>query len=51
MIATDLVIALVLGALLFVHDRSDVWIIYAVTLLYGASGYPVHVGASRRSSP
>ena len=39
MIATDIGIALVLGALLFVHDRGDVWIIYVVTLLYGASGY------------
>ena len=26
----------VLLALLFVHGRGDVWIIYAVTLLYGA---------------
>src|SRR5262249_34743851 len=39
MIATDLAIGLVLLSLLFVHDRSDVWIIYVVTLLYGASGY------------
>ena len=39
MIATDLAIGLVLLSLLFVHGRGDVWIIYAVTLLYGASGY------------
>ena len=39
MITVDLVVALVLGALVFVHDRSDVWIIYAVTFVYGASGY------------
>jgi MFS family permease len=39
MIATDLVIGVALLALLFVHGRGDVWIIYAVTLLYGASGY------------
>jgi MFS family permease len=25
-------------ALLFVHDRNDVWIIYAVTVFYGAAG-------------
>ena len=39
MIAADLGIALVLAALLLVHDRSDVWIVYVVTLLYGASGF------------
>ena len=39
MIATDLSIGLVLFSLLFVHDRADVWIIYVVTFLYGASGY------------
>jgi MFS family permease len=39
MIATDLSIGLVLLSLLFVHGRGDVWIIYAVTFLYGASGY------------
>ena len=39
MITVDLVVALVLGALVFVHDQSDVWIIYAVTFVYGASGY------------
>jgi MFS family permease len=30
--------AVVVLSLLFVHDRSDVWIIYAVTLFYGAAG-------------
>jgi MFS family permease len=30
--------ALVVLSLLFVHDRGDVWIIYVVTLFYGASG-------------
>ena len=30
--------AVVVLALLFVHDRGDVWIIYAVTVFYGASG-------------
>ena len=34
MIATDVGIALVLAALLLVHDRGDVWIVYVVTLLY-----------------
>jgi Na+/melibiose symporter-like transporter len=39
MIATDIAIGLVLLSLLFVHGRSDVWIIYAVTAAYGAAGY------------
>jgi MFS family permease len=39
MIATDLAIAAVLGALFLVHDRGDVWIIYVVTFLYGAAGF------------
>ncbi len=39
MIATDLSIGVVLLSLLLVHGRGEVWIIYAVTLLYGASGY------------
>jgi Na+/melibiose symporter-like transporter len=39
MIATDIVIGLALLTLLFVDRRGDVWIIYAVTLVYGASGY------------
>jgi Na+/melibiose symporter-like transporter len=39
MIATDVVIGLVVLTLVFVHGRGDVWLIYAVTLVYGASGY------------
>jgi Na+/melibiose symporter-like transporter len=50
MIAADLVVALVLGALLLVHDRGDVWIIYAVTFVYGASGF-LSRRPSRRFSP
>jgi len=46
MIATDVAIAIVLGALFFVHDRSDVWIIYAVTFLYGAAGFLFTSGQS-----
>jgi MFS family permease len=46
MIATDVAIAIVLGALFFVHDRSDVWIIYVVTFLYGASGFLFTSGQS-----
>src|SRR5215831_5520640 len=37
MIATDVAIGLVLLSLLFVHDRSDIWIIYVVTFLSGQS--------------
>ena len=39
--------ALVVLALLLVHDRGDVWIIYAVALFYGAAGT---FGASARSA-
>ena len=46
MIATDIAIAVVLGALFFVHDRSDVWIIYVVTFLYGAAGFLFTSGQS-----
>ena len=46
MIATDLAIGLVLLSLLFVHDRSDVWIIYVVTFFYGASGCLIASGQS-----
>jgi MFS family permease len=46
MIATDVAIAIVLCALFFVHDRSDVWIIYAVTFLYGAAGFLFTSGQS-----
>jgi MFS family permease len=37
MIVVDLVTAVALLALLFVHERSDLWIIYAVAAVYGAS--------------
>lgn len=37
MIAVDLGTALALLPLLLVHDRGDLWLIYAVALLYGAS--------------
>jgi len=30
--------AVVVLSLLFVHDRGDVWLLYAVTLFYGAAG-------------
>jgi MFS family permease len=30
--------AVVVLSLLFVHDRSDIWLLYAVTLFYGAAG-------------
>jgi MFS family permease len=46
MIGTDLAIALVLGALFFVHGRGDVWIIYTVTFLYGAAGFLFTSGQS-----
>jgi MFS family permease len=39
--------AIVVLSLLFVHDRGDVWIIYAVTVFYGAAGT---FGASARSA-
>ena len=37
MIANDVATGVVVLALLFVHDRSGLWIIYAVALVYGAS--------------
>jgi MFS family permease len=39
--------AVVVLSLLFVHDRGDVWIIYAVTIFYGAAGT---LAASARSA-
>jgi MFS family permease len=38
MIATDLLIGAVVLSLYLVHDRSDLWLIYAVTVLYGMAG-------------
>jgi MFS family permease len=39
MIVLDLAGAVVLLSLVFVHGRGQVWLIYTVTLLYGAVGY------------
>jgi len=39
--------AIVVLSLLFVHDRGDVWIIYAATVFYGAAGT---LAASARSA-
>jgi MFS family permease len=47
MIATHLALAAVMCLLLLVHDRSDVWLIYAVTVLYGLGG---DIFAAARSS-
>src|SRR5947207_4391804 len=38
MIGTHLALAGVMCLLLFVHDRSDAWILYLVTALYGLGG-------------
>lgn len=38
MIAVDCAIGLVILLLLLVHDRSDLWLIYVVTFLYGIAG-------------
>ena len=38
MVITHVVLAGVMCLLLFIHDRSDVWLIYLVTLLYGLGG-------------
>jgi MFS family permease len=38
MIATHLSLAGVMCLLLFVHDRSDIWLLYVVTALYGLGG-------------
>ena len=47
LIVTYSVEAVVVLSLLFVHGRSDIWIIYAVAAFYGASGT---VAASARSA-
>jgi MFS family permease len=47
MIATHLALAAVMCALLAVHDRGDLWILYVVTVLYGLGG---DVFAASRSS-
>jgi MFS family permease len=38
MIATHVAIGVIVLALLFVHDRSDLWLLYVVTFLYGLAG-------------
>jgi MFS family permease len=38
MLVTYAAEAVVVLALLFVHDRGDLWILYAVTVFYGAAG-------------
>lgn len=38
MIATHIALAGVMCLLLFVHDRSDIWLLYLVTALYGLGG-------------
>ncbi len=38
MVVTHLALAGIMCLLLLVHDRSDVWLIYVVTLLYGLGG-------------
>jgi MFS family permease len=38
MILTDLALGASVLALLFVHDRGDVWLIYLVAVLYGVGG-------------
>jgi len=38
MIGTHLALAAVMCLLLFVHDRSDLWLLYLVTALYGLGG-------------
>ena len=38
MILVNFLLAAALVLLLFVHDKSDVWVIYLVALLYGAGG-------------
>lgn len=47
MITTHLALAAVMCLLLFVHSRSELWLIYAVTVLYGLGG---DVFAAARSS-
>jgi MFS family permease len=47
MIGTHVALAAVMCLLLFVHDRSDVWILYIVAALYGLGG---DVFAAARSS-
>lgn len=54
MIACDCVLGASVLVLLFVHDRSEVWLIYLVALLYGAVGtvfYPAQAALLRLMLP
>jgi len=54
MIASDLFLAVAVLALLVVQDRSDVWIIYLIALLYGTVGtvfYPARSALLRVMLP
>jgi MFS family permease len=54
MIASDLVLAVCVLILLFVHDPSDAWLIYLVAVLYGAVGtvfYPARAALMRVMLP
>jgi MFS family permease len=54
MIACDCVLGMSVLVLLFVHDRSDAWLIYVVALLYGLVGtvfYPAQAALLRLMLP
>jgi len=54
MIASDLVLAVVVLLLLFVHTSEDTWLIYVVAVLYGAVGtvfYPARSALMRVMLP
>lgn len=54
MIASDLVLAVVVLLLLFVHGPADTWLIYVVAVLYGAVGtvfYPARSALMRVMLP
>jgi MFS family permease len=54
MIASDLVLAVVVLLLLFVHTSADTWLIYLVAVLYGAVGtvfYPARAALMRVMLP
>jgi MFS family permease len=46
MIAVDVAAGLAVLGLLFVHDRSDLWLLYAVAALYGATSVVFNSGLS-----
>lgn len=46
LIVTNLVTAAVVAALLLVHDRGELWLIYAVTFVYGGSRSLISAGQS-----